>query len=124
MIRTVLAVALGGLAGTFLRFGMSLWIGTHWPRHAFVATLLVNLAGCLAIGYVHGYFMARPELPAELRAGLVLGLLGALTTFSSFSLDTLRLLETGQFGTAAGYLGLSVLGGLGAAWIGLSLARL
>ncbi|MFC3606763.1 fluoride efflux transporter CrcB [Stutzerimonas tarimensis] len=124
MLRTLLAVALGGLVGTFLRFGLGLWVGAQWPRYAFVATLLVNLSGCLAIGYVHGYFLTRPELPAELRTGLVIGLLGALTTFSSFSLDSLRLLENGQIGTAAGYLGISLFGGLMATWFGLGLARM
>jgi CrcB protein len=50
--------------------------------------------------------------------------LGGLTTFSSFSLEILRLLESGQFGIAASYLICSVLGGLGAAWLGMTLARL
>ena len=55
---------------------------------------------------------------------MFVGVLGGLTTFSSFSLEVLRLLEAGQFGVAISYLLCSVLGGLGAAWLGMSLARL
>lgn len=124
MIRTLLAIAFGGMLGTLLRYGAGLWLIARYPRHFFLATLLVNLLGCLAIGYLHGLFLARPELPPELRGGLIVGLLGGFTTFSSFSLDSLRLLENGQFLTALGYLGLSVGGGLCAAWAGLLLARL
>jgi len=55
---------------------------------------------------------------------LIVGFVGGLTTFSSFSLDTLRLLESGQALIAVGYLGISVFGGLLATWAGLSLTKL
>ncbi len=124
MIRMVIAVAAGGLVGTLIRFGVASWVSAHWPRHFYLATLAVNLVGCLVIGYLYAAFMMRPDIPPELRGGLMIGLLGALTTFSSFSLDGLRLLESGQFATAFGYIGISVLGGLLAAWAGLTLGRL
>ncbi|BAP79289.1 camphor resistance protein CrcB [Pseudomonas sp. MT-1] len=124
MIRMVLAVAAGGVVGTLIRFGVSTWVSTQWPRHFFFATLAVNLLGCLLIGYLYASFLHRPELSPEMRSGLVVGFLGALTTFSSFSLDGLRLLESGQPATAFGYIGVSVLGGLLAAWLGLTLGRL
>lgn len=123
MTRTLLAVALGGLLGTLLRYGTGLWLTGRYPRHFFLATLLVNLLGCLLIGYLHALFMARPDWPVEWRSGLMVGVLGGFTTFSSFSLDTLRLLEGGQVLLALGYLGLSVGGGLLAAWAGLTLGR-
>ena len=100
-MRMLLAVALGGIVGTLMRFGISLWVSNQWPRHFYFATLTVNLAGCLIIGF-----------------------LGSLTTFSSFSLDSLRLLESGQVLTALLYTSGSVVGGLLAAWAGLALARL
>ena len=124
MIRMVLAVAAGGVVGTLIRFGVSTWVSTQWPRHFFFATLAVNLLGCLLIGYLYASFLHRPELSPEMRSGLIVGFLGALTTFSSFSLDGLRLLESGQPATAFGYIGVSVLGGLLAAWAGLALGRL
>ncbi len=120
----VLAVAAGGLVGTLIRFGVASWVSAHWPRHFYLATLAVNLLGCLVIGYLYAAFLVRPDISPELRGGLIIGLLGALTTFSSFSLDGLRLLENGQFATALGYIAVSVLGGLLAAWAGLALGRL
>ena len=63
-------------------------------------------------------------MPLVLRTGLMVGVLGGLTTFSSFSLEVLRLLEAGQFAVASSYLLGSVLGGLLAAWLGMTLARL
>ncbi len=124
MIRMALAVVAGGVVGTLIRFGIATWVSAHWPRHFYLATLAVNLLGCLLIGYLYASFLARPDISPELRGGLIIGFLGALTTFSSFSLDGLRLLENGQLATAFGYIGVSVLGGLMASWAGLTLARL
>ncbi|HAQ85208.1 MAG: fluoride efflux transporter CrcB [Pseudomonas sp.] len=124
MIRMALAVAAGGVVGTLIRFGVSTWVSAQWPKHFYLATLAVNVLGCLLIGYLYASFLQRPDLSPELRGGLIIGFLGALTTFSSFSLDGLRLLESGQAATAFSYIGVSVFGGLLAAWAGLALARL
>ncbi|MCH2342256.1 fluoride efflux transporter CrcB [Pseudomonas sp. NPDC047963] len=124
MIRMALAVAAGGVVGTLIRFGVSTWVSAQWPKHFHLATLAVNVLGCLLIGYLYASFLQRPDLSPELRGGLIIGFLGALTTFSSFSLDGLRLLESGQAATAFSYIGVSVFGGLLAAWAGLALARL
>lgn len=124
MIRMAISVAIAGVVGTLIRFAVSTWVSVCWPRHFYVATLAVNLVGCLLIGYLYAFFLARPEVSPELRGALMIGFLGALTTFSSFSLDGLRLLESGQALIAIGYVMISVLGGLLAAWAGLSLGRL
>ncbi|UTW07891.1 fluoride efflux transporter CrcB [Pseudomonas benzenivorans] len=124
MIGATLAVAAGGAAGCLLRFATANWINSHWPQHFNIATLVVNLLGCLLIGYLYGLFLLRPEVPVEVRAGLIVGFLGGLTTFSSFSLDTLRLLDSGQAPLAIGYVVLSVSGGLLATWAGLSFTKL
>lgn len=124
MIRMALAVAVAGVVGTLIRFAVSTWVSVHWPRQFYLATLAVNLIGCFLIGYLYAFFLTRPELSPELRGALIIGFLGALTTFSSFSLDGLRLLESGQILTAIGYVLISVLAGLLAAWTGLSLGRL
>ncbi|MDB5980450.1 MAG: camphor resistance protein CrcB [Pseudomonas sp.] len=124
MIQTILAVSIAGIAGTLLRFAMGNWVNANWPRHFYGATLTVNLVGCLIIGLLYGWFMTRPEVPIEIRAGLIVGFVGGLTTFSSFSLDTLRLLESGQAPLALGYAAISVFGGLLATWAGLSLTKL
>jgi CrcB protein len=124
MIRLILAVAVGGAVGTLVRFATGSWIAANWPQHFSLGTFLVNIVGCLLIGLLYGFFLMRPELPIELRAGLIVGFLGGLTTFSSFSLDTLRLLESGQLPLALGYAALSVFGGLLATWAGLLLTKL
>lgn len=124
MIKVAIAVALGGAAGSLLRFLASAWVVANWPRHYYLATLAVNLIGCLAIGFLSAWFLLRSDISLVLRTGLTVGVLGGLTTFSSFSLEVLRLLESGQHGLAVSYLLGSVLGGLGAAWLGMSLARL
>jgi len=123
MIAVIAAVSAGGIAGTLLRFATANWVNAHWPRHFYLGTLAVNLIGCLLIGLLYGLFLHRPIVPVELRAGLIVGFLGGLTTFSSFSLDTVRLLENGQAPLAFGYAAASVLGGLLATWAGLSLTK-
>nr|WP_189664112.1 MULTISPECIES: fluoride efflux transporter CrcB [unclassified Pseudomonas] len=120
----IVAVSVGGVAGTLLRFATGNWVSANWPRHFYTATLAVNIVGCLLIGVLYGLFLIRPEVPIEVRAGLMVGFLGGLTTFSSFSLDTVRLLESGQVLLALGYAALSVFGGLLATWAGLSLTKL
>nr|WP_252191565.1 fluoride efflux transporter CrcB [Pseudomonas sp. MG-9] len=120
----IVAVSAGGIAGTLLRFATANWVSANWPRHFYTATLAVNIVGCLLIGVLYGLFLIRPEVPIEVRAGLIVGFLGGLTTFSSFSLDTVRLLESGQVPLALGYAALSVFGGLLATWAGLSLTKL
>ena len=124
MIRVALAVAAGGAVGCVLRFLASTWVVAHWPRHYYLATLTVNMLGCLLIGILSGLFLLRTDLPLELRTGLTVGLLGGLTTFSSFSLEVLNMLEHGRIAEAMGYLLCSVIGGVLAAWMGLTLARL
>lgn len=123
-MRALLAVALGGALGCTLRYLTAVWFAAHWPRHFFLGTFAVNLVGCLAIGYLFGLFLVRTDIPAELRLGLVSGVLGGLTTFSSFSLEVVRLLQSGQYPLALAYLAASIGGGMFATWMGLSLVRL
>ena len=123
MIKVLLAVAAGGALGSSLRFLVSAWVVANWPRHYSLATLGVNLLGCFAIGFLATLFVLRSDLPLPLRTGLLAGVLGGLTTFSSFSLELLKLAESGQYAVAAGYLLGSVAGGLLAAWLGMCLAR-
>jgi CrcB protein len=124
VIPTLIAVTLGGIVGTLMRFATGTIVSSHWPRFFYTGTLAVNIVGCLLIGYLYGLFLIRPEIPVEVRSGLIVGFIGGLTTFSSFSLDTVRLLEAGQVFTAVGYCSISVFGGLFATWAGLALTKI
>lgn len=123
MIRTIAVIALGGSLGALARFGLAQWIAAYWSRSFPLATFAVNLIGCLIIGILYGLWLHRPEFSPLLRQGLFIGFLGAFTTFSTFSLDTLRLLENGEGLTALSYILLSVCICLIATWAGLSLTR-
>lgn len=123
MIATLLAIALGGAAGALARFVISFGMGQLWPAGFPLATFIVNLLGCLAIGILYGLWLNRPELSPLLQQGLMVGFLGAFTTFSTFSLDAWRLVENGQSLLALGYILLSVCLCLTATWAGLMLTR-
>ncbi len=92
----LVAIAAGGALGALLRFwaanGVALWLGKGFPY----GTLLVNVSGCLAIGFLYVLLLDRLEDGTLWRAFLMIGLLGAYTTFSTFSLETVNLIEAGE----------------------------
>ena len=110
-------VAVGGVLGALARYALSLAVPSA-PGGLPVATLLTNLLGCLALGMLVG---ARPHA-ARLRPFLGTGVLGGFTTFSTFALETDRLLASAP-ATAALYLLMSTAGGVALAGVGLRLAR-
>lgn len=113
MMTPLLLVALGGAAGSVLRHLLSSAVGFPW------GTLTVNVIGSFAIGIL--WVVLAGRFPGHVL--LVTGLLGGFTTFSAFSLDTLRLIEMGQTGQAMAYVAASVGLSLLACSAGLSLAR-
>ncbi len=86
-------------------------------------TLLVNLVGCALIGVAFQAFETRTHWPLALRISWVGGFLGGFTTFSAFGLESYELLQEGAWPAALAYVAASVLGGLGAVVLGISLAR-
>jgi fluoride exporter len=114
------AVGLGAAVGALLRWQAGLWLNAAWPGFP-LGTLLVNCVGGLLIGASIALF---DEWPGELlRLLLVTGLLGGLTTFSSFSAESLLLLERGQWAMAAGHTLAHLLGSLTCAALGLIAMR-
>jgi len=117
-----LAIALGGALGAVLRFGLSsvihAWLGRGFPY----GTLAVNVLGCGLMGFLSIHLVER-WVSAEWRAGLLVGVLGALTTFSTFSLETLNLWYQGQSIKMLFNIGLSVTMCLLATGLGILLAR-
>jgi CrcB protein len=114
---TWVAVAVGGAVGSLARFGVQLAVERGTGRAVPLATAIVNVSGCLIIGVLAGALAAhRFELSAAMRAFVFVGLLGGFTTFSSFGLDTLLLVQDGRPAAAAWNVALQLALGL----IGLS----
>lgn len=118
----VIAVAVGGACGSVLRVGLSHWVQTGVGRAFPYGTLSVNVLGCFVMGLLFVWFAERSPYGVW-SAGLLAGLLGGFTTFSAFSMDTLRLMESGAHGQAFTNVAASVVLCLSATWLGLLLAR-
>ncbi len=120
----VLLVGIGGAIGSVARYGSGILVGRLWPSAFPLATLLVNIAGSLLMGLFIGWLTrAEPAWAADARLFVAVGVLGGFTTLSSFSLDTVVLLERGQIGQAALYVLLSVTVSIAALFAGLLLMR-
>lgn len=115
---TALWVAVGGAIGSVARYGVAGVVNSS--AHPW-GTVLVNLVGSFALGLVVGVWGF--ELTDSHRVGIAIGLLGGFTTFSAFSVDVLRLWESGRGVLAVSSVVVSVLGGLVAALAGILLAR-
>ncbi len=111
----VLAVAAGAAAGALARWGAGLWLNARWAGFP-LGTLFVNAVGGLLIGMALAWFERSPN--EMLRLLLVTGFLGGLTTFSSFSAESLLLLLRGQWGLATGHTLAHLLGALACAALG------
>ena len=120
MMNPYLQVAVGGAVGATLRFAAARAIPAHGPAFP-VATLIVNVAGCLAMGLLAALLAHRGgQHWAPL---LMTGVLGGFTTFSAFSLDALTLWQRGQGALAAAYVAASVILSLAAVSVGLAAGR-
>jgi CrcB protein len=118
-----LLAAAGGALGALARWGVAVALprsAGHWPW----ATLAVNLGGCLLMGVLLAVLAARRPDDDRLRTFLGAGVLGGFTTFSAFAVEVADLLRAGVPLLAAGYVGVSVLGGLVAVAVGLRMGQL
>ena len=128
MIRTYLGqlfiVGLGGFIGAGARYALSGLVHRWLPQATFPhGTLVVNLLGCLAIGFLGGLMETRQLLDPTHRLFLVIGVLGSFTTFSTFAFETLGLVHSSDFLKVAINVLAHVIVGLLAAWAGYLLAQ-
>lgn len=116
-------IAAGGAAGALMRYWMSSGIYALFGRGFPYGTLTVNVVGSLLMGFCYVFMIERMDVSVEWRAALMIGLLGAFTTFSTFSIETLNLLESGEQMKAALNILLSVTLCILGCWLGMIFGR-
>ncbi len=117
-----LVIGLGAALGAWLRWLLGLWFNSS-PQQLPWGTLAANLIGGYLIGVVLALVASHPEWPAWVRLAAVTGFLGGLTTFSTFSAETVALVEQGRHGAALAYAGASLAGSLLLTALGLFSVR-
>jgi len=119
----VLLIFIGSGAGGVARYAVSGWAQRLSSASFPLGTLVVNVTGCLLIGFLTAALSGRVLVQAEYRQALLIGLLGGYTTFSTFGVETFALLNDGQAWPALLNIAASVLLGLAAVWGGYRLAE-
>ena len=121
---SIAAIAVGGGCGSVARFlvarEMERWLGNFLPY----GTLAVNVLGSLALGWLATFFLDRPGINIALRLGVAVGFLGAFTTFSAFSFESVQLMLNGAVWRAALNVAANTIVCLGMCYLGMQLARL
>jgi CrcB protein len=115
---SVLAICLGACVGALLRWRLGLWLSTPTSLLPW-GTLAANWIGAYAIGLAFAVLQAHPHLDPAWRLAIVTGLLGALTTFSTFSIEVVTLMQQGRLALALGVASLHLFGSLLLTWLGL-----
>ena len=122
-MQVILYIAIFGALGCLTRYFMSGWVyralGGVFPS----GTLAVNIFGAFCIGLIMEFSMRSTLIPPSLRIGMTIGFLGGLTTFSTFSYETFRLLEDGELLIAFSNVLVSVMLCLAFTWLGIVVAK-
>jgi len=119
-----LGVAFGGAVGALSRFGLDALIERRTQSLFPWSTLVINVSGCLAVGFIIAALVDGHRAPQWLRMGLVIGFCGGYTTFSTFAQETLDLVEARDIATAVASVAANVLVGVVAVFVGLKIGRL
>ena len=126
-LSTIIAVGTGGFAGAVTRAWLNGVISHHFPHTVPIGTLGVNLVGSFVMGVLVAYFMYTTLFSVHVKSLLSTGFLGALTTYSTFAIETVMLLQGGQFGVAVANMALNTFGTVmmagGGYWMASSVLR-
>ncbi|HEY3622115.1 MAG TPA: fluoride efflux transporter CrcB [Roseiarcus sp.] len=120
---TYVAIAIGGALGCWARYAQTNVVQAVFGRDFPLATLSINVIGSFLMGFLFIVTLERLMIPPSVRVGVLTGVLGGYTTFSTFEMETLLLAENGEFLKAALYVVLSVVLGFAAAFGGAYIAR-
>ena len=120
----ILAIAAGGAVGSVLRYAVSTGVYSMLGRNFPYGTLAVNVIGSFLMGLLFVLMVERLDMSAVWRMAILVGFLGAFTTFSTFSIETVNLLQGGDFMRAFLNVTVSVAFCLVATWVGFRLGRL
>src|SRR5215470_13765141 len=119
----ILAVAAGGAIGSVARYVVGVWAAKLFGGHLPWGTLIINVSGSFLIGLFIALFAVDWQLPQPMRVFLVVGICGGYTTFSTFSLDSYKLIQSGEVVAAGTYMMGSVLLSVGALMAAILIVR-
>jgi CrcB protein len=119
----IFLIGMAGLAGTLARYWLSGWADVRWGITFPIGTLIVNLVGCLAMGFLFHATAERFLVDPIIRTAILVGFLGGFTTFSSFGIQTFTLLRDGEVFLATLNVVLSNVLGIAFVWAGYAISK-
>ena len=120
---TILLVGIGGFLGANTRYLLDQWVTNRWPMFFPWGTFIINVSGSFILGFFMAFAEQRPWVSREMRLLFEVGFVGAYTTFSTYTYQSLRLAQDGQMALAALYIIASVMLGLIAVFAGFALGN-
>lgn len=121
---SLLAIAIGGGLGSVARFVVSREMGNWFGNYLPYGTLTVNVLGSLVLGWLATVLLDRPEISSAVRLGVAVGFLGAFTTFSAFSYESVQLLLNGAVWRAFLNVSVNAIACIGMCYLGMQIARM
>jgi len=119
----IFLIGIAGLVGTLARYWLSGWGDRWWGGSFPFGTMIVNLTGCLAIGFLFHAIQEKYLIDPVVRSAVLVGFLGGFTTFSSFAVQSFNLLRDGEVFLASANILVSNIVGLILVWVGYAISR-